>query len=171
MEEICLLIPFIFILPVALIASFVVKHSLEHGVCKESSMSFAALGMFRIVRGDRTGGRHMANIVRAIIKKHKALNEANITDSEIRANSFLHFGIDIWFESERSLSQKLLSYHERAMKIGQIDSAMIALYMGCRYHLHGGGNLLLYSHDFSDRLALLVRVLSCLFSNQNPVPY
>mmetsp|Transcript_19096 Transcript_19096/g.34423 ORF Transcript_19096/g.34423 Transcript_19096/m.34423 type:complete len:338 (-) Transcript_19096:1027-2040(-) len=70
---------------------------------------------------------------------------------------FQYITIDIWFSSPRDISQKLLNYHHSAVRMGEVDTAMISLQMGWRYLLYGGGNLSIISKSFEDRATLIAK--------------
>lgn len=64
--------------------------------------------------------------------------------------------VDIWFRPPRELAQKLLAYHDNAIKSGQLLKGRQALRLSCRYSLFGGENLSLLKQTLHDRLKRMV---------------
>ena len=64
--------------------------------------------------------------------------------------------VDIHFRSLIELSSKLMNCYKDASKLGQSDSAVIALSLSLRFKIFDGCNLVLLSNSFEDWLKLTV---------------
>ena len=64
--------------------------------------------------------------------------------------------VDIHFRFLIELSSKYMSCYKDASKLGQSDSAMIALDLSLRFKLFGGSNLALLSKSYEEYLKLTV---------------
>lgn len=93
------------------------------------------------------------------------------TDSKLLFMKYIT--IDIWFSSPRDVSKKLLKYHHHAKKLGQVDTAMIALQMGWRYLLYSGGeNLSIMLQSTEERVELIVSTKSkVIFAGMSSVSF
>ena len=78
--------------------------------------------------------------------------------------------IDIWYTSARDISRSLLDYSHDAMKLGQVDVAMLSLRQSWRFKLFGGENLSMILQSSGDRIRLMVSrliVFICIFFGLN----
>ena len=64
--------------------------------------------------------------------------------------------VDIHFRSLIELSSNFMSCYSDASKIGQSDSAIIALSLSLRFKIFGGSNLVLLSKSLEEGLKLAV---------------
>jgi len=147
-----------------LVACEIVKMSLKHGVCHESSTAFAIFGSYKIaLDGDYAAGRYWGEIVRAISKKLNAMKKSEVftTNNSDRQNFFppllLYLSNDIWFAGPREISRRILSFHQDAMNMGQFDFAMMSLGQSWRFLLYGGENLSLISKSINDRTKMIAK--------------
>jgi len=100
-------------------------------------------------KGDYSGGRYWADVVRKIGKKQKTTN--------VFPETLALLAIDIWFISPRVIAQKLLNNHQSAMRKGRFDVAMVSLQTGWRFRLLGGEQLSQVYQSSEDRLRLMAK--------------
>ena len=63
----------------ALVSCSMIQHSLQHGICPESSVAFAAFAMLKIfLREDYDGARYWANMVLEMEAKHQSINSSSM---------------------------------------------------------------------------------------------
>ena len=102
-----------------------------------------------------------------IIKKqlsHAKMDEKYTAPFAIRSMLFVYIAIDIWFASARDIAQRIHSYQKEAMKMGQMDVAMLALRNTWRHLLLGGEKLPLIAISAEKHLRPMVsRYLLLLF--------
>ena len=81
-----------------------------------------------------------------------------------RSELLVYATIDIWFASARNIAQKLHSYYEEAIKMGQMDVAMVALERMWRQLLLGGEKLSLITISAECHLRPMVSGYFSFFS-------
>ena len=56
-----------------------IQHSLQHGICPESAVAFAAFAVLKVfLREDYDGARYWANVVLEMEAKHQSINSSSM---------------------------------------------------------------------------------------------
>jgi len=137
-----------------LISCEMVKLSLKNGCCLESALSFATFASIQIfLANDYDRAKYWADYARKIIKNNEKKNKKY----DVRVEPYLLSTVDIYFTPPRDISSKMIGCYHDAEKIGQVDSAMLALFCVWKFKLLGGHNLSLIMKSFKDQLELVAK--------------
>jgi len=120
-----------------LIASEIIKYSLQHGILSSTSTAFATFALFKIkLEGDYAASQKWATLAKAITKK-----DSDMGISNIKTNMCLYGHHDIWFAFPKEICPNLLNSYNAAMQIGDVGCAMLCLQMYGKYLILGGEKL------------------------------
>ncbi|KAL9181842.1 hypothetical protein ACHAXT_012185 [Thalassiosira profunda] len=140
-----------------IVACIIMQFSFQQGICPEAPVAFSTYAMLKIfLSADYGGSRYWADRSMEMEAKHRSLRSSS-ESVETTAQLILYVAVEIWFEPPRAIAQKLMVYHQNALKSGQMHVSIPALGMGTRYQLLGGENLALITQTYMNRLKLAAK--------------